>query len=743
MSYVFISYSHASADSAFAARLADSLIAAGVPVWYDRHLVSGDRWERELRARIDEAAAVVVLMSECAAESSWVRLEVGRARYRGRPVRPLLISGEVFPGLAGLQYEIVPVGSSLPSTEFADRLLRDLAEATEQRSGPSVVYGPGAPAPNPHFVGRGQLLLDLEANPYWGQSVAVGALRGTGGVGKTQLAAEYARRRAQDYDVIAWVDSERPELLAAQLAGLAPLVGVAAIADVDTTARMVVAALERTTLCWLVVFDNAERSEDLVGWLPRTGHGHVLVTSRSRGWHQLVSTVDVDVMSRVEAVTLLRLSIPTIDDDVANDIAELLGDLPLAVEQAAGYLAATDLPSVDFVRLLRTRADELLDKGAVLAYDNTVATVWDVSRASLQAASPAAAQLLALCAFVGPEPIPLDLFTTQTELLPPPLRQSATDAINFADTIGALIVRSLARRNGDGCTLSVHRLLAAAIRRQLTEAERRDLTGTVRALLFQYLPEEIIASPEGWPRWQALLPHVLANAGQPWAPSGEPDRLVALLNGAGTYLVAHGLLPASVTQFDQALRIAEANLGADNVDTLTSRNNLGFAYEEGGQARRAIPLYEATLADRIRVLGPDHTDTLECPRSIRLARMSVMIQDPSGEIRISCLRPAMPPLRRTLTLGKAPAAAGAFVADPEVLLEVVVVGGAAADADGVPEDVTVGSAPGSCAHPARAKVSSATASVAEPVSRIGIFSSAWRRAATASRVWRLTEVASR
>jgi hypothetical protein len=181
----------------------------------------------------------------------------------------------------------------------------------------------------------------------------VEALRGTGGVGKTQLAAEYAHRRHDDYDLIAWIDAQRPELIAGQVAALATVLGVAAEVDVEATGGAVVAALAGSPLFWLVVFDNAEQPEHIMRWLPRTGSGHVIVTSRQRGWDRLGSTVDVDVMSRDEAVTLLRLSVPAIDDQVADGIAELLGDLPLAVEQAGGYLATNGVPAVDYLRLLR------------------------------------------------------------------------------------------------------------------------------------------------------------------------------------------------------------------------------------------------------------------------------------------------------------------------------------------------------------------------------------------------------
>ncbi len=127
--YVFISYSHAQPDAEYVDRLAAELTAAGVPVWYDRHFGSGDRWDSELRARVDACAALVVVMSAAAEASPWVQLEVGRARHRRRPVHPILLSGTGFARLADIQHETVPPGETLPSTTFVERLRTDLGNS--------------------------------------------------------------------------------------------------------------------------------------------------------------------------------------------------------------------------------------------------------------------------------------------------------------------------------------------------------------------------------------------------------------------------------------------------------------------------------------------------------------------------------------------------------------------------------------------------------------------------------------
>jgi hypothetical protein len=107
---------------------------------------------------------------------------------------------------------------------------------------------------------------------------------------------------------------------------------------------------------WLLVFDNAEHPEHVAGWLPG-GNGHVLITSRAHGWDELAFPVEVDVMDRGESVALLRRRVPGLDDAEASVVAEAVGDLPLAVAQAAGYMAPAGIGAADYVRLGRRHPD--------------------------------------------------------------------------------------------------------------------------------------------------------------------------------------------------------------------------------------------------------------------------------------------------------------------------------------------------------------------------------------------------
>src|SRR3712207_4690080 len=139
------------------------------------------------------------------------------------------------------------------------------------------------------------MLTQLRRRLHAGEgTLVVQALYGLGGVGKTQLALEYAHRFAADYDLVWWIDAEQPALVSNGLARLAARLGLPAQSTVADTVDSLLAEL-RSMQRWLLVFDNAERPQDLASYLPH-GPGHVIVTSRQPGWGALGGHLEVDVL---------------------------------------------------------------------------------------------------------------------------------------------------------------------------------------------------------------------------------------------------------------------------------------------------------------------------------------------------------------------------------------------------------------------------------------------------------------
>jgi tetratricopeptide (TPR) repeat protein len=532
---------------------------------------------------------------------------------------------------------------------------------------------------NPGFTGRDAMLNRLHDTLRGGSRVAVQALYGMGGVGKTQLALEYAHRFAGEYDLVWWIPAEQPELIGDHLAALAQDDQLRLVPHGTATPQSVkvLHAHLRRHGRWLLIFDNAEDREDLARWLP-DGPGHLLITSRNPNWAGIAEPVDVDVFSRAESIALLRTSLPDVGDDAADRLAGSLGDLPLAVGQAMELLAETRLSIDAYLRDLADHTAELmLEGGPPAGYPLSLAATVTVAADRLSAADPAAGQLLHLCARLGPEPIPTDLFTAHPDPLPKPLQKVARKPVAFARTLAQLGRYGLARLTDDGPIL--HRLVQAVIR----DADPRpDVTRRiVERLLVAAEPDDGVL-PQWWPRWAVLLPHILAlepatadNADirgtacaavwhlmargeardarplaehlyQSWLGRHGPDedstrRITGIL---GSIRLELGDARRAM-ELDQDVLVRARRLdGTDHPRTLTAAYNLAHDLYQLGEYERARRLNEDTLNRQRRVRGQDHPDTLST--AVNLASNLFMLGDYEQARRL--LEDTLPRQRRAL-----------------------------------------------------------------------------------------------
>ncbi|GIE30719.1 ATP-binding protein [Actinoplanes italicus] len=462
---------------------------------------------------------------------------------------------------------------------------------------------------NPDFTGRDDMLNRLHDTLSTGHRVAVQALHGSGGVGKTQLALEYAHRFAGEYDLVWWVPSEKPELIGEHLAALAQDLDLCLV-PVGTSTPESVRALHshlRRTGRWLLIFDNAEDRDRLAPWLP-DGSGHLLITSRSPAWAGIASVVDVDVFTRAESLALLGTSLPHLGESDADGLAHALGDLPLAVAQAMGLLAETRMSVSDYLTDLAVHAAELMDEGDPPAgYPLSLAATVTLTADRLSSTHPAAGQVLYLCARLGPEPIPADLFTARPDLLPTPLKTVAGKPVAFRRTMAQLARHGLARVSDSGPTL--HRLVQAVLRDTDPDQARHQVI--VENLLAAAKPDDG-THPQWWPRWSELLPHILA--ADPGA-TGNAD-LRATTCSAVWHLMARGDLSTALPLAEHLYRAWSLHHGRDVDTTLAIAHTLAAIYRVLGHYQKAYDLDEDSLHRERRLRGYDHPHTLDSASSV-------------------------------------------------------------------------------------------------------------------------------
>ena len=468
------------------------------------------------------------------------------------------------------------------------------------------------PQRNRHFTGREDLLDRLHETISGGVTAVVPqpyALQGIGGVGKTQLAIEYAWRYRSEYDIVWWIPADQPVLVRSSLATLATRLGLASasVAGIDDAVAAVLDALRRGEPYdrWLLIFDNADQPEDLNEFIPREP-GHALITSRDNRWDTVADTILVDVFSRSESVEFLNRRVPTgIAEADAGRLAEELGDLPLALEQAGALQAETGISVEEYLEALKQQTGRLLIQGKPPEYPNSMTAAWQLSVEQLQRKMPEAVTLLQCCAFFGPEPIPRDVFTRRIDGARPELAKLVGDTILRTQAIQMLGRFALARVDPASRTLQVHRLVQALIRETLSEEERDRVRHEVHQLLARNAPADPDNESE-WPRFESLVPHV-----RPSLVAGCRHKDVrAFALNVVRYLYRLGDRQSCRSFVELFLERWTRDSGKDDPSVLMAGRHLGNLLRDLGEYQAAYEVDRTALERARAVFGEDHENTL-------------------------------------------------------------------------------------------------------------------------------------
>ncbi|MFI6903681.1 FxSxx-COOH system tetratricopeptide repeat protein [Nonomuraea sp. NPDC050394] len=573
-----------------------------VPILHQAVSVLAESGQHELAEQVSGGVVELCRGAACDKSSACLSLRHERAMIlarRGAPSAPSLL-GEL---LADCRETL---GDADPMTATVEAALARYATGAPPATGMLPTVWNVEPR-NPEFTGREEVIAELGRRFRTGGLAKVQVLRGWGGVGKTQIAIEYAHQFAADYSVVWWIDAEDPMLIGKQLAELSVQLGLA-IPDVDSgSAVALLKAHLRQHSGWLLLIDNAEDPGLVRRWLPG-GPGHVVITSRVGGWEHLAVTVPVNVMERAESVQLIRSHGPDLGGSEAAALAAELGDLPLALVQAGTFLAETATAPGDYLGLLRSRPKEVLSEGAAGEYPHSLAAAVGLTIERLARHEPVGLALARICSFLAPDTIPVEWLVgahpAATGKGPlDGLTAAEDDALALRRGVGSLSRFGLAVGARGG--LRLHRLTQSIIRDHLPSAEQEIVLEHARALLARYRPGDP-EDPAGWAAWSRMVPHLFAVAPD---ASGDHD-LREMACDAGWYLIERGEAQASARFSAQLYSQWQKTLGPRHAQTLAAARDLARALREQGDYADAARLYGQATHEAEAELGADDPLTL-------------------------------------------------------------------------------------------------------------------------------------
>ena len=451
-----------------------------------------------------------------------------------------------------------------------------------------------------------------------GRVAVLCAVTGLRGVGKTQIAAAYARRRVADgWGLVGWVNAESRDVL---LSGLARVAAAAGVADPDgdsaESARRLREHLETQAGPGLLVFDNAADPDALRPFLPASGSTQLVVTSTDRAFADWGVPMDVSVFTRPESTGYLAARIGLVEESGIDAVARELGDLPLALAQAATTIIRRHWTIPRYLsELTSVPVEKLLGRAPGDDYPRPTAAALLLSVQAAEDADPSrlTSLLLSVMAVLSADGVPRDLLNG--------LRSDDAEKVEAA--VERCDAGSLLTWSEAGDALIMHRVLGRVLR------ERDQIAGrwqeTVEAALNVVEPL-LVPEEQAWAR-RAEGAELAIQVEAIWdaydaAGTAEPElseRLLRARSWAVRQLRQAADLGRAITAGIRVLADCVRVLGEIHPDTLTSRNHLAVAYRAAGRLVEAIALFEQNLADRLRVLGPGDPQTLESRDSLAIA----------------------------------------------------------------------------------------------------------------------------
>ena len=493
------------------------------------------------------------------------------------------------------------------------------AERIKRDGWPMIDNLPDAPR---EIIGRddeiarlAEMVEDAHVATIIGKRKNAAAVRGPGGIGKTELATEYARRKKATYEGVWVVPAENETTLQESLGTLGRKLWCQ---PADTPKQKAIDALHAARdrgEPWLILFDNATDQKSIAPYLVAGEHLHCLITSRHATW-QGIASYPVDVLDEGEALALLR----EVSEDDEKDFGPLLPVLdgyPLALVAAGGYFFERKAATVDhyLAEFDRRLKDDVADGSYKPAEEGSAPpSVYGSVSLSIEGLDRDAKGLLSLAAYLSPDDLWLEMIGSDDKFAkgkspgahdwPDFVERIAENPARLGEAVAALERASLLKRDGEGedARLTLHRLTQAVMRARLRGNGDRWADAAAR-IVNAYVPYDF-DEPAQWNRYARLVPQAEALLSHA-PPSQASDRAFGQIGG---YLHARGDYPGAIRLLERARGISASINGTDSALHALRLNNLASSYEYDGDLVHAEPLYVEAIAIDEAILG-DHPQT--------------------------------------------------------------------------------------------------------------------------------------
>lgn len=487
------------------------------------------------------------------------------------------------------------------------------------------------------FVGRTEALkelqrqLELQAGAdknhqnKMKNTLAISACSGLGGIGKTQLALQYAYHSKYPYSLIAWFPAESYDELKQTMLEFARVLG---FLGEEKCALSFVKQYLSEHPGWLLIYDNVPSYAEIESFLPESG-GNVILTSRQRLWPSKFNVLDLDVMNEAEAISLLKSQIKSFsfeeeeEQAALKEIVKSLGYLPLAIAQAGAYMQQTKSSAADYLKIYKLSALDCLSYHQLPEGNQhlPVAKTWNISLGRIaeeardQNETSYSLDLLMVCSYLAPDKIPRDLLLTWMKEAYPKIHNHE---YVFAKAIGQLWNYSMIKIDHQN-NISIHRLVQSIVQHQhrlgdVNISNKLFNSGWFK-LIFNAMHQEFHRqSNEGEviTRQQKLFPHLLTFVNHydtHWSKSKELELLASeLFFDLGIVYDRLGLGKSAIAYLERSLRIKEQLYGVNHINTIPALLRSGMAYKTLGDNNRAKIFLEKVLKVQYQYEGNHYSD---------------------------------------------------------------------------------------------------------------------------------------